>query len=496
MKRKEIFRNIITGFGGQLIVVILGIIIPRIMIFSYGSDVNGVVSTTTQIFSYLALLEAGIGQSARIALYKPIADSDRFEISRVFKSAESYFRNITLYYGIGVVLISFFTPYIMKSNLPYITIFLIFLFEGASGVISFYYIQTPTILLNADGRGYVNNYVTLSNRILVYIVKIVLASFGINIVLIQLVFFIINFVKVLFYRIYLIKNYNWIEYDCDTKLSLLKDKNSYLLTEIAWTIFSSTDMVVLSFFVSTKITSVYSIYYLIYGSISILLSAVGGSVIYILGQVYYKDIKKYEEIHDAMNTVFIGTITILVSVAYILTIPFVKLYTKGVADINYVYDQLPLLFALVQLLSWSRYVNGNLTGLAGYAKSTSYVSMIEALINLVLSIIFVQKYGIVGVLFATVIALPIKVIWCIYISDKKVLHRSYLMTIKTFLINYLFFAFVVILSKVVKYEIVSYLEFLVYGLILTIFIGVIGILINLMTNKNCLQIAKQVIIKK
>ena len=63
MKRKDFFKNIITGFGGQLIAIVLGIIVPRIMISSYGSDVNGVISTTAQVFSYLALLEAGIGQS-------------------------------------------------------------------------------------------------------------------------------------------------------------------------------------------------------------------------------------------------------------------------------------------------------------------------------------------------------------------------------------------------------------------------------------------------
>ena len=85
----------------------------------------------------------------------------------------------------------------------------------------------------------------------------------------------------------------------------------------------------------------------------------------------------------------------------------------------------------------SRYVNGNLTGLAGYAKSTSYISLAEAVINMVLSIVLVQKYGITGVLFATVIALPIKVIWCIYISDKKVLHRSLAKTIQMISCNLL-----------------------------------------------------------
>lgn len=492
MKRKDFLKNIITGFGGQLIAIVLGIIVPRIMISSYGSDVNGVISTTAQVFSYLALLEAGIGQSARIALYKPIADRDNEKISMVFLAAESYFRRITLYYGIGVMAISLIVPYLMKSDMPHLTILSVFFLEGMSGVISFYYLQTPTILLNVDGKGYINNYVTLSNKIIGYLAKIILASLGVNIVLVQFAFFIIAVLKVIFYRIYIKKKYSWIVRRETPDISLLKDKNSYLITEIAWTIFSSTDMMVLSFFVSTKLSSVYSIYNLIYGSINLLLSAVGGSILYVLGQIYYKNRNEYEEVHDAMNTVFIGTMTILMSVSYVLAIPFVKLYTRGVADVDYVYYQLPFMFSLVQLLSWSRYVNGNLTGLAGYAKSTSYVSLAEAIINMILSIALVQKYGITGVLFATVIALPIKVIWCIYISDKKVLHRSFSKTIKMTSCNYIFFFSIVLIMKHVNLEIPTYSMFVLYGCTLVIIIGILGVGLNILINKECLYIAKKI----
>jgi O-antigen/teichoic acid export membrane protein len=492
MKRKDFLKNIITGFGGQLIAIVLGIIVPRIMISSYGSDVNGVISTTAQVFSYLALLEAGIGQSARIALYKPIADRDNEKISMVFLAAESYFRRITLYYGIGVMAISLIVPHLMKSDMPHLTILSVFFLEGMSGVISFYYLQTPTILLNVDGKGYINNYVTLSNKIIGYLAKIILASLGVNIVLVQFAFFIIAVLKVIFYRIYIKKKYSWIVRRETPDISLLKDKNSYLITEIAWTIFSSTDMMVLSFFVSTKLSSVYSIYNLIYGSINLLLSAVGGSILYVLGQIYYKNRNEYEEVHDAMNTVFIGTMTILMSVSYVLAIPFVKLYTRGVADVDYVYYQLPFMFSLVQLLSWSRYVNGNLTGLAGYAKSTSYVSLAEAIINMILSIALVQKYGITGVLFATVIALPIKVIWCIYISDKKVLHRSFSKTIKMTSCNYIFFFSIVLIMKHVNLEIPTYSMFVLYGCTLVIIIGILGVGLNILINKECLYIAKKI----
>ena len=87
MMKSKIAKNIVWGFGGQILILILGIIVPRIMIVGYGSDVNGLISTITQIFTYVALLEAGIGQAAKNALYKPLVDKDRDNFASVVASA-------------------------------------------------------------------------------------------------------------------------------------------------------------------------------------------------------------------------------------------------------------------------------------------------------------------------------------------------------------------------------------------------------------------------
>ena len=155
--------------------------------------------------------------------------------------------------------------------------------------------------------------------------------------------------------------------------------------------------------------------------------------------------------------------------------PFVKLYTHGVTDVNYIYSSLPIMFCLIQLLSWSRYVNGNLTALAGYAKQTSYISVIEALMNLSLSILFVHKFGIVGVTLATVIALPLKVIWCVYITDNKVMKRPCFKSLSIIGINFLFFFAVVIGTRFYQPTINSYGQFFVWGRSSFRFMFVIGI---------------------
>ena len=490
-RKNKLLKNIVFGFGGQFIVLILGIIIPRIMLTSYGSDVNGLIGTVTQIFTYMALFEAGIGQAARNALYKPIAENDRGGISYITSVAQSYFRKITLYYGIGVIILSCALPIVIKSQVGDLTIFMVVLLQGLSGVVSFYFIQTQTTILASDGRGYINNGINVVNQILCYSVRIILASLGVNIAFLQLMYFIITLVKVVVYKIYFSRNYSWIDYKASPKNAKLKDRNAYIVTEIAWTMFSSTDMIVLSIFVSTQLSSVYSIYNLVFTNINVLLNAVYSSVVYILGQTYHDNLNKYAKIHDIFTSVFLGGMTILMSIAYVLIIPFVELYTQGVTDIEYAYPALPVLFCLVQIISWSRYVTGNLTAVAGYAKYTGGVSMIEAIINVVLSVVLVQQFGIVGVLIATVVALPLKVVYCTYLSDKKILHRSYKRSLCIMGCNYSFFAIVVFCSNFIIFPIDNYFEFIKYGIVVTLAFTIVGVGLNICANKDCIEIVKQ-----
>ena len=71
-----------------------------------------------------------------------------------------------------------------------------------SGVISFYFIETQTVVLFVDGRNYVNNTINLINKIISYIVKILMMFCGANIIFIQLSYFIISIAKVIVYELY------------------------------------------------------------------------------------------------------------------------------------------------------------------------------------------------------------------------------------------------------------------------------------------------------
>ncbi|MGI6561538.1 MAG: polysaccharide biosynthesis C-terminal domain-containing protein [Clostridia bacterium] len=490
MNSKTVIKNAIFGFGGQFLITLLGIVVPWVVIKSYGSDVNGLLNTVTQIFTYMALLEAGIGSATRNALYKPFAEKNKGEISHIASASQSYFRRVSVVYIAGVILLAVVSPYVIISDIDNTTVSLVVLFHGLSGALSFYFIQTKLIILRIEGKGYVINSVTLVHTLISYTLKIVLAYYAIDIVILQISYFLVALIQTFFYSFYFKKHYAWISLKPSKDKSVLKDRNAYVITEIAWTIFSATDLIVLSTFVSTKMASVYSVYNMVFINLSGILNSIFVSTNYILGRTYHENIEKYKTLHDTFNSVYFGAITILMSCCYVLTLPFVSLYTDGVNDINYIYSELPLMFCLVQLISWSRYISGNLTSVAGLAKQTSYVSLVEAIINVFLSVILVRRYGISGVLFATVIALPIKVIYCTYVTERKVLRRSLKKTITILGTNALLFIVVVITSRYIPISINSFGEFILKGALVFVVFSAVGILINYIINPSCINIVK------
>lgn len=494
---KKNIKNFVVGIASQLIILVLGFIVPRIILTNYGSDTNGLMNTITQIFTYMALLEAGIGQASRNALFKYIINDDRQEISVIMSASRRYYRKIAYIYFAAVIVLSIVVPFILRTEIDYWTIFFFVFFEGMTSVVAFYFVNTWTCFLTASGKSYITNAVALLNKVLCYGVRIVLALYAVNIAFIQVGYFAVSLIQLGIYYVYMRSKYDWIDYSAAPKEYKLADRNSYILTEIAWTVFSSTDLIILSIFVSTSLSSVYSTYNMIFVALNGLLNSVYSALNYNLGQVYHLDVEKYKKLHDCFNSIFVGGMTVMVCVAYWLTIPFVALYTEGVDDINYIYRWLPIFFCLVQLISWSRYVAGNLTGIAGYAKPTSFISVIEASINLIGSLILVQFFDITGVLVATVAALPLKVIYCNYIADMKIMKRKPWRTISILAINYIIFAITVLIKELVTDIIIeNYWQFIIAGIVLTLCYFIVVVILNILVNKDLISIFKNIFKRK
>lgn len=73
MRKKKLLYNTITSFANQFITIICGFILPRLLLTTYGSEVNGLVSSITQFLSVISFMQLGVGAVIQSTLYEPLA---------------------------------------------------------------------------------------------------------------------------------------------------------------------------------------------------------------------------------------------------------------------------------------------------------------------------------------------------------------------------------------------------------------------------------------
>lgn len=497
-------KNVAYGLSGQIIILALGILIPRLVLQNYSDEANGLLNAINQIFTYLALIEAGIGQATLQSLYKPVVEKNNDSISAIMSATQRHYRKLVWYYAGAVVLLAFIYPLIITVEdtsaiqffgSTYWSVFLLIFLQGISGVIAFYFVAAYKQLFIADGQSYVISNLTTLTQILVVITKLVLISVSANIVFLQFSYLLINAVVALLYCIMFRKKYKSVDFTVPPDKTALAQKNSFLVHEISNVIFSGTDLILLSIFCNLRVASIYAIYNLVFSALNQLISQVHNGCFYILGQNYSKNRENYLRIHDVYDTLYVAMVFTFITAAYVLINPFVEIYTRGASDMNYVDPYLPILFTMIQLLSCCRITASNLVKIAGHAKKTISRTITESVINIIVSIVLVQFMGIYGVLLGTIVALLYRTNDFIIYSNVVILQRSPARQYITVGCNFAVFAIVALIFRNINIGFGSYLHFAAVGFGVTALFAVLYFGLALLCNKDARNIAANIIIK-
>lgn len=240
-KKKKSLNIFITGLISQVVILLLGIVIPKLLIVSYGSEVNGLLSSIKQIFVYVALLEAGIGTAALQAMYEPIAKDDKEKASKIMVATDRYFKRTGLFYGIAVVLLAVLYPVVIKVDLEYWMVAIIILLQGSAGVIKYFFQGKLTILLRVDGRSYVTTNIATIVNVATHLIQIVLILSGFDIIAVQIAYFVINLVQMLYLTWYVRKNYSWLNWRAVPDYKSLNQSKFVIVHQISGLIFNNTD---------------------------------------------------------------------------------------------------------------------------------------------------------------------------------------------------------------------------------------------------------------
>ncbi len=455
---KKISLNLALGVASELLTILLGIIVPRLVLTSYGSEINGLLSSVTQIYSYVALLEAGIGAATIQALYKTIGERSQPATNAVLAATNRYYHRTGLLYLLTIVVFSLIYPLAVRTDIPPLTIVQVIIFNGLGSVINFFFQGKYFLLLQAEGKNYIITSLNMATNVFRYAAKIVLMAAGADVVFVQAIAMVISLIQMIYVTWYIKKYYSWIDLSVKPDFEAISQSKNVLVHQISGLVYHNTDAITLTVFCGLKVVSIYSMYTLLFSMISTALNTFTGSLIFALGQAFHVDRKRFMQLYDAYELFYITLAFSLYSVAHFFILPFMRLYTAGVTDVDYLDARLPLLFISIYLLSCGRVAAQHAINFAGHFKKTQNRAIAEAGINLGVSLIAVQFWGIYGVVFGTIVALLYRSNDIVLYACHRILNRKARITYKRWAVNLLVFCSILWLNRYLNFAMDSYLQ--------------------------------------
>lgn len=478
MRTKKALVNTITSLMLQLTTIICGFIIPSLVIKTYGSGVNGLITSITQFLGFIVLLESGIGGVVRAALYKPLANKDIGTISAIIKATEKIYKSIVFIFIVYLLIMTLFFPLIIEEFEGGFTASLVIII-GASTLAQYSFGITYQLLLQADQKRYVTSLFQIFTIIINTIMVVILIKIGTSIHIVRLVSTIVFIIRPIILSKYVKRNYSFDNSILPNK-NAIKQRWDGLGHHIAYFLYNQTDVILLTLVTNVKEVSVYSVYSMIVVGIKNIISAFSSGVEAAFGNMLAKDEKEHLKHSFSTYELFSTTLTtIFFTGTALLILPFVDVYTKGVEDVEYYRPLFAYILVAASAVYSIRLPYHYITLAAGHFKQTRNGAFLEAGINLIMSAILVNFLGIIGVAIGTFCSALFRTVQYAIYTSKNILDRSVWIFCKSFCLSIISSLLIIYITHMVpQISVTSYVDWCLYGSIILIICIIVTSLIN------------------
>lgn len=470
--------NTITPLMPQLATIISGFLIPRLILKYFGTNVNGLIQSITQFLSIITFMEAGVGSVIRYNLYKPLYDKNNYELSKIIVSARKFFRRIAFLF-LGYTLILMFSyPSINKNEFSHLYTAILIAAMCISYFAQYYFGQVNQLLLTADQRGYIQ-YITQAITIVANTIACaIMIKMGAGIHIVKLATSIIFLIRPIFLEWYVNRHYR-IDFKVTYEGEPIKQKWNGFAQHITAVILESTDIIILTIFTTLANVSIYSAYHMVvYGIKTLMATATNGIEVLIGNIIASNNIKKLESVFSFTEWAIHSIAGFVYGCTAILIVPFIMVYTKGVYDINYNVPIFALLITLANLSHTLRLPYSIIVLSSGHYRETQNSYIITSAINLVISVIFVKRFGLIGVAIGTLVSMVYQIIWLAWYSYKKILKRNLWYLIKQLFVDVVSFCTMYFIGSTLEIDQSSYYAWIISAIKITVICSIVLLFIN------------------
>lgn len=407
---KSATKNIAFGYLSNMITMLGSFVLRTIFISRLGETLNGVNDLYTGILSILSMAELGVGTAFNYSLYGPVARGDFEKIKsymKVYRKAYMIIGMIIAVIGVGI---SPFLQYII-SNPGSIALndlrcyYFIFLFN----TVSTYFVSYKYSLVNAEQKNYIQTNVITITKIITISLQILAVLITGNFYVYLFTAAIVELLQKIFVSSYLNKRYPYLK-DQDVK-ALSREESREIVAKTKALVFHKvgdvarlqTDSIIIAAFIDVGLVGKVGNYNMVITSVSNFVNIIFNSVLSSFGNlIATEDKEKQYSMFQVYRFAACWIYGFSAIGFYMLLTPLVGNLWLGE---NWILAPGIVGCILIDYyFKGDRVVLSNFKTAAGVFEQDKYLALIQGAVNLVISIVLVQRMGLIGVYIGTIVS--------------------------------------------------------------------------------------------
>ena len=452
-KTKNSLRNIITGFALKVLELILPFIVRTVLIYTLGMEYSGLNSLFTSILQTLNIAELGIGTCMIVHMYKPISEGDNHKLCALMRQYRIYYRIIGVVILVLGLMVLPFLPSLISGEVPAdINLYVLYLLNLATTVISYWLFAYRNSLFTAYQRLDVVNLITFVVSLIKYVSQIVvlylLKNYYAFLIISLAAQVLINIVTAIFSKKFYPSCRPIGQLAKEEKKSLQRSIMDIFTGQIGHVVTNSVDSIVISAFLGLLPLSIYQNYYYILTAIMSFFTIFYNSVKAAVGNGLINKTKdeNYDDFHFLAFCTF-GMLAFSVKCMIGLFQTFIEIW---VGEDNMLDNLCVILFGLYLLSYETTRILMLYKDACGKWHADRFRPLIAATANLIINIILVNLIGIYGILISTIVSYAL-------INVPWLFHRLFLDVFEQRFKRNSFYMFSLYILEVVSISAVGYI---------------------------------------
>lgn len=393
-------KELVLNFILTLIISIIMFLQNKYFIQYIGLETLGIMKLFNQLLQYLNIVELGLGTASTFALYKPLAERNKKEISIIISTIESIYNKIAILLFVLGILVLPVLPYFIKIDNFTKNIYFYWIFYVINTISTYLYIKY-IILFTANQEFIYVRIIQSISKIFYQILQIIFIIKYKSFLLFIILLLLDNLTQYILFKIHYRKYYSYIKSTKERYKGLNRDIKNLFWHKIGGLVVFNTDLILISKFISLEIVGVYASYQLIIQMINTIISIIVNVLRPKLGR--YISLNSKKDIYllfKKLNICFLILALIFSYGTFILINDFIKLWLRG----NIILPNKTIALICINIFISIFRQNIDIFKEGSGFFDDIYSPILESIINLIFSIGLGLKYGLNGIIIGTIIS--------------------------------------------------------------------------------------------